>query len=63
MRNPNYGRTLENIVAIELLKRGYEIYVGVLYKKELDFVVIKDNERLYIQVANSIEDEKTKERP
>lgn len=58
----NYGYSIENIVYLELIRRGYKVYVGKCDNKEIDFVAIKKEEMRYFQVTESLLDEKTKER-
>lgn len=56
------GHILENVIFLELKRRGYRIYIGKNDTNEVDFVVEKEDDYIYIQVALSVRDEKTLER-
>ena len=56
------GYKLENIIFLELRRAGFEVYVGVEKGKEVDFVAIKGDRKIYFQVAYLIPDESTMER-
>jgi hypothetical protein len=52
---------LENIVYFELLRRGYDVYIGKNETKEIDFVAVRRDERLYIQVCRSLPEDSDRE--
>ena len=62
MSSYDSGSSYENLIYIELLRRGYEVYIGKYNDIEIDFIAIKPNERVYYQVSRSIMDEKVEER-
>ncbi len=53
---------LENIVLLDLLAQGYQIFVGKQYEKEIDFIAQKGNEKLYLQVCTTLTDSKVIDR-
>ena len=61
-RQMDAGHILENVVYLELLRRGYDVYVGKIDSFEVDFVAQNSKGILYYQVALSVRDEKTLER-
>ena len=58
-RDSDFGHILENIVFLELLRRGYSVQIGKIGELEIDFVASNPKEKIYIQVSPSIMDEKT----
>ena len=54
--------SLENVVYLELCRRGYSVYIGKTNNGEIDFVATRQNEKLYVQVTQSIGSEKTEKR-
>lgn len=58
-KSSDMGHILENIVYLELIRRGYEVYVGQLKDKEVDFVAINNEEINYYQVSLTVLDENT----
>lgn len=58
----DFGHILETVVYLELLRRGYQVFIGKWYELEVDFIAIKQDEKKYYQVCLSLMDEKVKER-
>lgn len=61
-RSVDAGHILENVVYLELLRRGYDVYIGKLDDLEIDFVAEKNGKPVYFQVALSVRDENTLKR-
>ena len=61
-RDINQGRVLENLVYLQLKYEGFAISTGKFYEKEVDFVAIKNDRRIYVQVTHSLQDDQTKSR-
>lgn len=61
-RDADRGHILENIVFLELLRRDYRVYIGKVGETEVDFVAEKPNDKIYIQVTESMQSPQTRER-
>ncbi|MCM1283493.1 MAG: ATP-binding protein [Muribaculaceae bacterium] len=61
-RDGDRGHILENIVFLELLRRDYRVYIGKVGEAEVDFVAEKPEDKIYIQVTETMQSEETRER-
>ena len=61
-RNRDSGHALENVVYFELLRRGYDVAIGKVDSGEVDFVATKADDKLYIQVTESMMNEEVRKR-
>jgi predicted AAA+ superfamily ATPase len=61
-RRNDVGKIMENLVYLHLLQSGYKVFVGKLENEEIDFIAEKDGQRVYVQVAYLLADNKTSER-
>lgn len=61
-RDADRGHILENIVFLELIRRDYHVYIGKVGETEVDFVAEKTNDKLYVQVTESMQSPETRER-
>lgn len=61
-RDADCGHIIENIVFLELIRRDYRVYIGKVGETEIDFVAEKPNDKLYIQVTESMQAQETRER-
>lgn len=62
LRNRDRGHILENVVFMELKNRGYEVSIGKVGEKEVDFIATKSDEKIYVQVTETLMDETTRTR-
>ena len=62
IRNRNRGHILENVVYLELIRRGYDVAIGKLDNSEIDFIATSTSEKIYIQVTESMLSEDVKNR-
>lgn len=61
-RGTDRGHIIENVVFLELIRRDYRVYIGKVGSTEVDFVAEKPNEKIYVQVTESMQSPETRER-